>query len=472
VLFASFIWAAFSHVQAQVVAARITVISTSPARIGVSVELDRPTRTLSFRQTYAGILGLGERIQAVRGFSGNGAAVTSQTVTAGEFRAEGEFSRFSYEVDLAPPSRPSQMSHVSWLSPDQGLLMMADLLPQRFDSGNTAKAQITIEPPNGWIVRANVVARAATYELNDPDSAVFLLSHSIHEKQQKVSSVKVSVILSGEWPVSESEVLQSTARILKEYLRVTKFTLKNDAVLFLLPYAGDAGPDNWTSETRGNTVVLLLGKNSTARRVLSRLEVILSHELFHLWVPNSLNLTGAYDWFFEGFTIYQALRTDLRLGFISFDGYLETLARVADSYLAAADINSLSLLDASEQRWTTSAATVYEKGMLVAFLYDLMLRKQTGCDASLEDVYVKLFGEASAGHATANETIIKLLTEPDGLQTFDRDYLERPAKIKLDEILSTYGIVESSGSGPTKWTPVTNPTQAQRKLLGCLGYKK
>jgi hypothetical protein len=472
VLFASLILASLSNVQAQVVTARISVISTSPARIGVSVELDRPTRTLSFRQTYAGILGLGERIQSLHGFGANGAAVNVQTVTAGEFRATEDFARFSYEVDLAPPSRPSQMSHVSWLNPDRGLLMIADLLPQRLDSGNTAKARIMIEPPDGWIVRANVVARASTYELDDPDSAVLLLSRSIHEKQQKVSSVNVSVILSGEWPVSESDVLKSTTRILKEYLRVTKFTLKNDAVLFLVPYAGDAGPDNWTSETRGNAVVLLLGKNSTARRVLSRLEVVLSHELFHLWVPNSLKLTGAYDWFFEGFTIYQALRTDLRLGFISFDGYLETLAHVVDSYLATTDSNSLSLLDASDQRWTTAAAVVYEKGMLVAFLYDLMLRKQTGCDASLEDLYPKLFREASAGQASANELIIKLLTEPDGVKTFGRDYLERPAKINLDEILSTYGIGQSSGSGPTKWAPATNLTQAQRKLLGCLGYKK
>jgi predicted metalloprotease with PDZ domain len=471
VLFGWLVFASFSTAQAQIVTARISVISTNPARIRVSAELHQPTRTVSFRQTYAGILGLGERIQSLQAVSGNGTAVSLHAMGGGEFRADEEFARFSYEVDLAPPSRPSQMSHVSWLNQDQGLLFMADLLPQRFDGASISKAQITIEPPGGWSVRGNLSSRTSTYDLNDPESAVFLLSRSIHEKQQRVSSIDVSVILSGAWPVSESEVLKSTTRILKEYLRVTKFTLRDDAFLFLVPYAGSAGPDNWTSETRGNAVVLLLGKNSTAKRVLARLEVVLSHELFHLWVPNSLKLPGAYDWFFEGFTIYQALRTDLRLGFISFEGYLETLARVMDSYMATSS-DSLSLLDASEQRWTTSAQTVYEQGMLVAFLYDLTLRKQTGCDESLDDVYPRLFRVTSAGQASANEIIIKLLTEPDGLQTFARDYLERPVKINLDEILSTYGIIQSSGSGPTRWAPAVNLTPAQRKLLGCLGYKK
>ena len=63
-----------------------------------------------------------------------------------------------------------------------------------------------------------------------------------------------------------------------------------------------------------------------------KLGILLAHELFHLWVPNSLKLAGDYDWFFEGFTIYQALRLDLRLHLISFDDYLDTIARVYDSY--------------------------------------------------------------------------------------------------------------------------------------------
>ena len=106
---------------------------------------------------------------------------------------------------------------------------------------------------------------------------------------------------------------------------------------------------------------------------MAKLGIVLSHELFHLWVPNSLSLKGDYDWFFEGFTLYQALRTDLRLGLISFDDYLATIAKVYDSYRSSVDADRISLIEASERRWTTSSSLVYEKGMLVAFIYDLML---------------------------------------------------------------------------------------------------
>lgn len=471
VLLASLSFASFSNLSAQTISARVSVISTSPARLRVTADLQQPTRTLSFRNTYAGILGLGERIQALAGLSADNRTLKIQTLAPGEFRSDEEFARFSYDVDVAAPSRPSQMSHISWLAQDDGLLMMADLLPQRTDGGRIATARLTFEVPAGWSIAANVKLNGPGYLLEDPDSAVFLVSRAVHEKRQRVSAVEVSVILSGEWPNSDSDVLKSTTRILKEYLRITRFTLKNGAVLMLLPYAGNAGPENWTAETRGNTVVLLLGKNSKPRRVLSRLEVALSHELLHLWVPNSLQLAGAYDWFFEGFTIYEALRMDLKLGFITFAGYLETLARVYDTYEATADSDRLSLLEASEQRWTTSASLVYEKGMLLAFLYDLMIRKETGCDRAIEALYPALFHMVPAGQGSANETIIKLLTESDALQSFAQDYLERPARIKLDAILSDYGITQTSGAEATKWAPAPNLSQSQRKLLGCIGYK-
>jgi predicted metalloprotease with PDZ domain len=463
-----FLGAPFSMATAQTISARISVISTSPARLRITAELQQPTHTLSFRNTYAGILGLGERIDTLVGFRADNQALKIQTLAAGEFRSDEGFARFSYEVDVEAPSRPSQMSHVSWLNPDHGLLMMADLLPQRTDGGRIARTRITFEEPAGWSVAANVKSSGPDYLLEDPESAVFLVSRALHEKRQRVSSVEVAVILSGEWPVSDSDVLKSTTRILKEYLRITRFTLKNNAVLMLIPYAGNAGPESWTAETRGNTVVLLLGKNSKPRRVLSRIEIVLSHELLHLWVPNSLQLAGAYDWFFEGFTMYEALRMDLKMGFITFAGYLETLARVYDTYQATADRDRLSLLEASEQRWTTSASLVYEKGMLVAFLYDLMIRKETNCERSIETLYPDLFHLVPAGQGSANETIIKLLTEREALKSFAQDYLERPARINLDAILSDYGISQTSGPGATIWAPAINPGKTQRKLLDCI----
>ena len=239
----------------------------------------------------------------------------------------------------------------------------------------------------------------------------------------------------------------------------------------LIPFPAEAGPDRWSAETRGNDVVLLLGRRADGDRVLAMLGIVLAHELFHLWVPNSLKLNGDYDWFFEGFTLYEALRMDLRLGFISFDEYLNTIARVYDSYMSATEADKFSLIQASQRRWTTSSAVVYDRGMLVAFVYDLMLRKASNCKASLDDVYRQLFRSYSTGQGSANEIIIRLLEEHEGLHSFGQDYVLSAGKINLESVLSPYGLrIEQgvSAATTTRLAVASDITEPQRKILRCL----
>lgn len=466
--------AAFFGADAQTLSARISVTSVVPARIRIDLRLPGATNTLSFRNTYGGVLGLGERIETVAGVRDNGESVRIQKLAPGEFQSTEEFSRFTYDVNLAGPIRAADLSHVSSLDSDRGVLMMADLLPQSTGNpGGHPSALINIDVPRGWTVGSNVKDEGSQFSTEDPETAVFLIGPSLHQRQRRLASTNLSIITSGKWPVSDNDATKIAGEILEEYGRVTRFDLKRAPVLMLVPYEGEAGADNWSAETRGNVVVLLLGRRASRKRVLSRLGIVLSHELFHLWVPNSLRLEGDYDWFFEGFTLYQALRTDLRLGLISFDDYLETIARVYDSYQSSVDRDRLSLIEASERRWTTSASLVYEKGMLVAFIYDLSLRKLTDCRASLDDVYAELFRLPATGQRSANETIISVLSERAELKTFARDYVETAAKIDLNGILPAYGIqAGTSGSGSTKFILVRDLSKVQQSLLGCVGYRK
>src|SRR6185437_16217136 len=320
-------FASFATINAQTLNARISVVSTAPARIKIETHLPNTTTILSFRNTYGGVLGLGERIETVEGIRDNGERVRLEKLTAGEFKSVEGFSRFIYEVNVAGPLRPGDLSHVSSLNSEYGLLMMADLLPQ--STGNSDKwvsASINVDVPNGWTISSNTKKEGSQFSTDDPDTAVFLVGDSLHEKLQRLSTNNFSILTAGKWPFSDSDATKIAGKILEEYSRVTGFKLKRNVTLMLVPYPGEAGPQSWSAETRGNVVVLLLGAKARKKSVLSRLGIVLSHELFHLWVPNSLKLEGDYDWFFEGFTLYQALRMDLRLGLISFEDYLETIA--------------------------------------------------------------------------------------------------------------------------------------------------
>jgi predicted metalloprotease with PDZ domain len=469
-----------ANVHGQTLRAHISVVSVDPGRVKIEAELPDATGTLSFRNTYAGVLGLGERIEKLEASRANGESVQVNRLAPGEYQSTEKFARVRYEVNLAEPSRPAQMSHVSWLNREHGLLMLMDLLPvtTRSSSSGSSSAVVEVDVPAGWTVAANAKKDGARFSTEDPENAVFLIGPKVREKTESFGAINFSIISSGKWPFSEKDALKTARQVVEEYSTMTQFALKRNAVLMLVPFPADAGPQSWSAETRGNAVVLLLGRKASGKRVLSRLGILLSHELFHLWVPNSLNLAGNYDWFFEGFTLYQALRTDLHLGLITFEGYLETIARVYDSYSSSPDRDRLSLIEASERRWTTSSSLVYDKGMLVALMIDLTLRKRSDCSESLDGVYRELFrvfrspGSPAAGQLGANETIIGILNTREGLAGLVKDYVEGVSKMELDATFASYGIQVQQGSAGTKLVVARDLNPAQRKLLGCIGYQK
>jgi predicted metalloprotease with PDZ domain len=459
-------------VQAQTLNVRLAVDSTAPARVRINAEFPNFTDVISFPNSYGGVLGLAERIENVKARLAGGPAVTVRKLAPGEFQTSEKFNQISYDVNLSEPMPPAQASHVSWLNSEHGLLMLSDLLPRSIKgSGAFPSVKIQLELPLAWTAASNSEKQASlAYFTEEPEKAVFLIGPQLQERSQRVGAKDFSVVLAGEWPIATKDALKIGGRIVQEYSKLTGFELKRNAVLMLVPFPGDAGPERWTAETRGNAVVLLLGSRGNGEQLKSRLGIVLAHEIFHLWVPNSLSLNGDYDWFFEGFTIYQALRMDLRLHLISFNGYLDTLGRVYDSYLSSSARENLSLIQESERRWTTSSSLVYDKAMLVAFLYDLQLRASSSCKASFADLYRQLFRRVAARQPDANETIIGILNEQLGQPSFARQYIQGAEILNLESALSPYGISLTQTSAGTKLS-VDHADKAQKKLLNCLARK-
>jgi predicted metalloprotease with PDZ domain len=459
-------------VQAQTLNVRVAVTSTTPARIRINAEFPNPADVISFPNSYGSVLGLAERIENVEARLASGQAVTVRELAPGEFQTSEKFNQISYDVNLNEPMPPAQASHVSWLNSERGLLMLSDLLPRSIKgSGAFSSVKIQLELPVAWGSASNSEKQASlAYFTEEPDKTVFVIGPQLQERSQRVGAKDFSIVLAGEWPIANKVALKIAGKIVQEYSKLTGFELKSNAVLMLVPFPGDAGPERWTAETRGNAVVLLLGKRGNEKQVKSRLGIVLAHEIFHLWVPNSLKFEGDYDWFFEGFTIYQALRMDLRLHLISFNGYLDTLGRVYDSYLSSSARDNLSLIQASERRWTTSSSLVYDKAMLVAFLYDLQLRASSSCKASSADVYPQLFRRVAGRQPDANETIIGILNEQLGQQSFAREYIQGVKTLNLELALSPYGIGVTQTSAGTKLS-LDHADKAQKKLLNCLAHK-
>jgi predicted metalloprotease with PDZ domain len=240
----------------------------------------------------------------------------------------------------------------------------------------------------------------------------------------------------------------------------------------LAPFPQTSDGARWSAETRGGTVVFLSGRATSKSAGLARLSVPLAHELLHLWVPNALAFTGDYDWFYEGFTVYQAARISVALGYLTFQDYLDALAHAYDIYLARRERDDLSLLDASARRWGGSGAVVYQKGMLVAALYDLSVRQQSRGKRSLDDVYRLLFRgrRASGERREGNAAVIAALNSVAGVDEFSKRYIESANRLDLTNALNAYGLQLGQSGGRTRITVSNSLSRTQRDLLRQMGY--
>src|SRR5215204_2712829 len=118
-----------SNAAAQALDVKMKVLPGTPARVRVEGRRDEAATAWSIRNFYGSAAGLAERVENFKLFGEDGAAVAVKKLAPGEFSATVPASRFAYDFKLDPPGFVSDTSHVSWLTVDRGLLMLADLLP-------------------------------------------------------------------------------------------------------------------------------------------------------------------------------------------------------------------------------------------------------------------------------------------------------------------------------------------------------
>ncbi len=481
----------FAHAQQTNVTIRVGVLRV------VIEGTAAPSRVWSFRNDYAGISELAERIEGLELFDAAHAEILNHKIAPGQFEAIAPATKFRYEVNLSQTARGSEAARMSWLSKERGLLMLGDLLPMPSQAVNrvTVNGDKTASPettaaqpivhlllPQGWAAYSNESQNAAgDYAIRDAEASVFVIGNHLRPSRITVSGMTLNFVSDGEWAFADNEVLSMAADVLKTHHAVFDSMPSRQATLILLPLNETSAADKWSAETRGWTVTLLLSKQPSKIAALAQLSVPLAHELFHLWIPNGVRVNSDYDWFYEGFTVYQAARTDVRLGLLTFQEFLTAIGRTYDAYENAMDRDRWSLVEASQRRWTTGESVVYRKSMLVAFLYDLKLRSQSHGKRSLDDVYREFFRlyrlsesdkrvAAQVPSADGSDAVIAALAREAGMRGFPEAFIRHPIEIDLPRELSAFGI-EVQRTGLRTHIVVREPlTRQQRDLLRELGY--
>ncbi len=463
----------FTNAGAQDVEIRVKIEVDQPAIAVIDgiFKTDRPVKSaksLSFLMSYAGIDGLGERVSELLLMDKNGKSVESRRLIAGEYLAESEFRSWSYKFSLEPHTNATAAAHLSWIADERGVIMLDDLLPQL---GARTSARITFELPSGWTISSAAAGGGSgRFDTPDIEKTVFYLGRQRREKELEVGNSRLRLGISGQWQFTDEEAAAMAASVFREYMRIFGSVPDGDFIINIAKFPSATGFGRWEADTRGASVTIISSDMPFKTQSLQRLHEQLRHELFHLWIPNGVNLSGSYDWFYEGFALYQSLKLGIAVNRLRFDDFLDTLSRAYD--IDSMQANKMSLIDASRNRWKGANTQIYARGMLVAFMCDLTLLENSKGKRSVTDLIRRVFERHRWPNPAADgtESILAILRSERELAAIIDGNITGPEPLNWTRLLSAAGIEPKVRDQVTRLTVMPKLSGRQKDLLDKLGY--
>lgn len=460
----------FTYGQAQDVEVRIRFLADVPSIVEiegeyVSTKARKNPRNLSLMTEYAGVTGLAERVSNIGFADRDGKTLTNKRFNAGEYVADGDISLFRYFVNVAPLGPRSAAAHISWINADAGLLMLDDLMPQ--SSGEKISARVKIGLPAGWKIFSTArQTQGGFFDVDNIEKASFVIGKNWRE----VNAGALKILISGQWQFTDDEAAKMAVEIFGGYTKTFGSWASPAAQIAIFKFPGDVPHGNWEADTRGGSISIASSDMPFKSQSLQRLHEQLRHEIFHLWIPNGVNLSGRYDWFYEGFALYQSLKLGVAVNRLRFDDYLDSLSRaiVIDNFGS----QRRSLIDASNNRWTGSDTQVYARGMLAAFLCDLALLERSKGKISTDTLVAEIYQKHHSGTNRTDGTtaILNIMrSHPELVPVIDR-MITGADKFEWTALLAAAGIEVSTLNSTLALRVVTKPSGRQKDLLDKLGY--
>lgn len=449
----------FTEAQDVDVRIRITAEKAVTADVTVSVNVTNKAERIWFMDQYAEVSGLlTERFSHIYFYDKPGFLIARKSLQPNEMVSLNNVGKLAYTVDLTPRPGMFAAAHTSWAKADGGMLVLDDLLPQAVSK----TAKVSFELPVGWKV-AGLAAQPVA--VPNVEKAVFYVGSNMRE----VSSGSVKLAISGEWQFTDAEAAEMAVSIVKEYEKAFGKLAEPDIIVRLSKFPNPVGLGNWEGDTRTSTVTIVSSDMPFKNQSVQRLHEQLRHELFHLWIPNGVNLSGNYDWFYEGFALYQSLKVGVGVNRLSFADFLDTLSRAYG--IDDSQTNRTSLIDASANRWSGSNTTVYARGMLLGFLCDIAVLEASGGKRSVTDLIKAVVTKHSltTPRTDGNTTLIAIFRSHPELAAMTERYVSGSEVFSMDAPLLQAGIQIDRSTGVPKFTAVSKPSGKQKKILEKLG---
>ncbi|MBR9860318.1 PDZ domain-containing protein [bacterium] len=219
---------------------------------------------------------------------------------------------------------------------------------------------------------------------------------------------------------------------------------------------------------------------------------LVAHEYFHLWNVkrirpielgpfeyNAENYTEML-WIAEGITSYYDDLVLFRAGMHDTTQYLKVIASQINRYENTPGKDVMNLAESSRLAWikaympnensSNTSISYYNKGMLVAWLLDLCIIKESKGKASLDDVMKQLYNEFLEDGKGMTFDHFKSVCEKHAktsLDNFFETLVFSTQEIKYEEFLDEYGVhIKDGNADETKaWSGVHSKTDGGKVII-------
>lgn len=457
-LFAAVLLTATLSLAAQDSEVSIKITANAPTQAIIEGKLLRRTAVdWSFVNAATGAENLAMRRENLQLFDDQNLPVEYKKLAAGEYPANRAAVKFSYCVNLAAPDNERALAHVSWLANNRGILMIDDLLP-RFADGSAA--QITFDLPPDWkIISGARKINAQTFAANA--ESIFAVGADWRE----VENQHIKLAITGEWKFTDAEAAQTASEIFAEYEKLFGASPPAKPQIILARFPPNITFGRWEAETRRANVTIVSADMPFKTQSIQRLHEQMRHEIFHLWLPKNVNLAGDYSWFYEGFTVYQALKTGVAVNRLRFADFLDTLSE-------AYNADNFSAPRALFENGQSDKNKIYTRGMIAAFLCDVALLSSSKGKFSIADVFREVYQKHRFPNARqdGSTAILKILKSHKELVPIVENYIEAAAKIDWNDALQAIGVEAFAENSRTKLRVAAKLNGRRKDLLNRLGY--
>lgn len=435
-------------------------------RLTVEVQLPAGAKEYCFPKivpgTYA-IYDFGRYVSNLQAFDAAGKAVKVRQKDVNSFLI-GNASRLSYKVDDTWDSPEIEGKYIfepvgTNFQEDTLFALNTHALLGFVKGAEKMPVSLQLNVPEGMLASSAIASKKGYYVADSYQSltdAPILVAHP-DTAMLKVGDADILIsVFSPNQVIRASQIAEKILPLLKSqqaYLGGT-FPVKN--YVFLVVMSTHLKNGSYGALEHSQSSFYYLPEYNIAT-MGSTIRDVSAHEFFHIQTPLNFHSEeiGNFDfqkpkmsrhlWLYEGLTEYAAHHTQLQGGLTTLEQFMESMTekvnRANDNYNPSLAFTKLSL--GALDKYKDEYGNVYQKGALIGFCLDLLLRKETngvyGTQQMMRDLATQ-YGPTKSFKDEELFDIIEKTTKVPAVKEFFARYVSKGDKLPLKELVSIIGM--------------------------------